>query len=166
MAEIGRPLIPARAKPECPYQRFVRGIAACLCVVAMMANPARGQEGENPIPVSGGALIMPANGPPDPLSAGWNGRRVCELLQETESLRALRCVFPPGVGHERHFHAPHFGYVIEGGTMRITDRSGTRVQETKSGNSWTSGRVTEHEVLNLGDTTAVYIIVEPKDVKR
>ncbi len=103
---------------------------------------------------------------PDPLTAGWEGEKVCEVLQENDSLRALRCTFPPGAGHERHFHAPHFGYILEGGTMRIKDASGTREQETPAGASWTSDGVDWHEAVNIGDTTTVYIIVEPKTAER
>ena len=46
---------------------------------------------------------------PDPLEAGWNNEAVCEVLEENEKRRVLKCTFPPGVGHEKHFHAPHFG---------------------------------------------------------
>jgi len=99
---------------------------------------------------------------PDPLEAGWEGEKVCELLQENEDIRAFRCTFPPGVGHECHFHAAHFGYIVEGGTMQITDASGTRVQPTPGGASWQSDGVEWHEALNVGETTTVYIIVEPK----
>ncbi|WP_425409447.1 cupin domain-containing protein [Hyphococcus sp.] len=99
---------------------------------------------------------------PDPLKAGWQDEQVCALLQETDDVRALRCTFAPGVGHERHFHAPHFGYILEGGTMQITDVSGTREQETPAGATWVSDGVDWHEALNIGDTTTVYIIVEPK----
>ncbi len=99
---------------------------------------------------------------PDPLEAGWDGEDVCELLRENESVRALRCTFAPGVGHERHYHAAHFGYIIEGGTMRITDANGTREQETPAGATWWSDGFAWHEALNIGETTTVYIIVEPK----
>ena len=107
-------------------------------------------------------LFLQAATLPDPLAAGWKGEEVCEVLQETDELRALRCAFPPGVGHERHYHAAHFGFIIEGGTMRITDASGTREQETPAGASWVSDGVAWHEALNIGETTTVYIIVEPK----
>ena len=135
------------------------GVAA-LCVIAA---PAFAQQAENPIPFDGGALIMPKDALPDPLDAGWKEKRVCEILQETQTFRALKCVFAPGEGHERHFHAPHFGYVLEGGKMRITDRKGTREVETTAGASWKSDGVEWHEVLNVGRKPAVYIIVEPKN---
>lgn len=99
---------------------------------------------------------------PDPLDAGWNGNAVCKKLHEDARQRVLRCVFPPGGGHVRHFHAAHFGYILEGGRMQITDASGTRVQSLTSGASWTSDGVAWHEVLNVGETTSSYLIVEPK----
>ena len=99
---------------------------------------------------------------PDPLAAGWNGAPVCERLHEDSEQRVLRCSFPPSAGHERHFHGRHFGYAIAGGRMRITDASGTREVDLATGSSFTSPGVAWHEVLNIGDTTVVYLIVEPK----
>ena len=99
---------------------------------------------------------------PDPLAAGWRGRPVCERLHEDEGQRVLRCTFPPGIGHERHFHVRHFGYALSGGRMRITDASGTRDAELKTGSHFTSAGTAWHEVLNIGKTTVTYLIVEPK----
>ena len=99
---------------------------------------------------------------PDPLAAGWNGSPVCELLHEDARQRVLRCTFPPGVGHERHFHRPNFGYAIAGGSMRITDASGVREVDPLAGSNFSSDGVAWHEVVNIGDTTVVYLIVEPK----
>lgn len=99
---------------------------------------------------------------PDPLEAGWKGKKVCEVMQETDRLRMLKCAFPPGVGHERHFHAPHVGLILKGGRMRITDEKGVREQETLAGGSWKSDGVDWHEAINIGDSTAVYIIIEDK----
>jgi quercetin dioxygenase-like cupin family protein len=99
---------------------------------------------------------------PDPLAAGWQGRSVCELLRDDESLRVLRCTFPPGVGHERHAHAPHWGYALSGGRMKITDERGVREVDLAAGSSFASAGVAWHEVLNVGDTTVAYLIVEPK----
>jgi len=111
-----------------------------------------------------GALLLAAEAAdlPDPLAAGWEGEAVCELLRENEDVRALRCTFPPGVGHERHYHPPHFGYILESGVMRITDADGTREQETPAGATWWSDGVDWHEAVNIGDTTTSYVIVEPK----
>ena len=99
---------------------------------------------------------------PDPLAAGWQGQQVCERLHEDTSQRVLRCTFPPGVGHERHFHAPHFGYVVVGSVMQITNESGTREVDLSTGTNWTSEGTAWHQVVNVGETTGVYLIVEPK----
>ena len=100
---------------------------------------------------------------PNAFDAGWKGEETCELLYETESERVGRCVFPPGIGHEKHFHYPHFGYVLEGGTLSITDAAGaTEVRQTIAGKSWSTEKITVHEALNIGDTTTSYLIVERK----
>jgi mannose-6-phosphate isomerase-like protein (cupin superfamily) len=99
---------------------------------------------------------------PDPLAAGWKGTAVCERLHDDSDQRILRCTFKPGVGHERHYHAPHFGYAINGGRMQIRDESGTREVDVPSGSSFTSAGIAWHEVMNIGNTTTVFLIVEPK----
>lgn len=99
---------------------------------------------------------------PDPLEAGWKGKPVCERLNEDADQRVLRCTFAPGVGHERHFHSPHFGYAISGGRMQIKDGDGIRVVEFATGSYSISDGTAWHEVLNVGDTTVVYLLVEPK----
>lgn len=106
----------------------------------------------------------PATSPalPDPLEAGWNGAPVCEKLRENPDNRVLRCSFPPATGHERHYHDRHFGYAIAGGRMQITDANGTREVDLATGSSFSSDGVDWHEVLNVGETTVVYLIVEPR----
>ena len=99
---------------------------------------------------------------PDPVQAGWHGHKVCEVLADNPQIRTLRCTFPPGEGHERHFHRAHWGYVLAPSTMRITTSSGTMTRELKAGDTWWSDGVAWHEVLNVGTTTGVYLIVEPK----
>jgi hypothetical protein len=100
---------------------------------------------------------------PGPLEAGWQGHRVCELLRETGRLRVLHYVFPPGTGHERHFHARHFGYALSGGDMKISDASGTRRAKLTTGSRFVSDGINWHEVLNVGASTVEYLIIEPKD---
>ena len=90
---------------------------------------------------------------PDPLEAGWQGVPVCEKLHEDNDQRILRCTFPPGVGHERHFHPRHFGYAIAGGRVRIIDASGTRELSLETGSSYSSDGVAWHEIENIGDST-------------
>jgi len=108
------------------------------------------------------AACAAARSLPDPLAAGWNGAPVCEKLHEDRAQRVLRCTFPPAVGHERHFHARHFGYAIAGGRMRITDSRGAREVDLATGSSFASDGVAWHEVVNVGETTVVYLLVEPK----
>jgi hypothetical protein len=72
------------------------------------------------------------------------------------------CTFPPGVGHERHYHLAHTGYTLAGGRFRITDASGVRELNVPDNHSWTSEGVEWHEALNIGDTTAQFVIVEMK----
>lgn len=99
---------------------------------------------------------------PDPLAAGWEGEPVCKNLHESPRQRILECTFPPGVGHERHYHAPHFGYAIAGGRMRITDATGVREVDLRASSTFTSAGVPWHEVLNIGDSTVVYLIIESR----
>lgn len=108
------------------------------------------------------ACATPSPNLPDPLAAGWRGEPVCEKLHDDARHRVLRCTFPPGVGHERHYHEPHFGYAIAGGRMQLVSADGTREVDLATGSSYTSDGVAWHEVLNVGDTTVVYLIVEPR----
>lgn len=99
---------------------------------------------------------------PDPLYAGWDNQPVCEVLQDNENVRALKCTFPPGVGHEKHYHDTHFGYTLAGSTFRITDTTGTREVNVPTGTNFYNEGIEWHEVLNVGDSTAVFLIIEPK----
>lgn len=98
---------------------------------------------------------------PDPLAAGWRGKPVCVKLHETAEVRVLRCTFPPGVGHERHFHPRHFGYALSGGTMEILDQHGTRRAEIATGSYFSSEGIDWHEGLNVGDSVVQYLMIEP-----
>jgi quercetin dioxygenase-like cupin family protein len=102
------------------------------------------------------------NSLPDPLQAGWNNKAVCKLVEENESIRVLKCTFKPGVGHEKHYHKPHFGYTLAGSTFQITDANGTREVSPATGSDFYSEGTKWHEVLNIGDSTAVFLIIEPK----
>jgi len=99
---------------------------------------------------------------PDPLEAGWKGASVCKALHDRAQHRILECTFPPGVGHERHYHDRHFGYAIAGGRMHITDTDGTREVDVPTGSRFASGGIEWHEVVNVGDSIAIFLIVEPK----
>lgn len=121
----------------------VAGILWFVCVPA----PALSAEGQEDLPHA--------------FEAGWKGEKTCEVIFQDDSLRVGRCVFPPGVGHEKHYHNPHFGYVLETGTIRIRDSEGEREVTPRAGTHWSSPAVTVHEALNVGETTSSYLIVEP-----
>ena len=123
---------------------FVRGLRG-LCVLPLMV-----------------AMTTSADALLDPVAAGWQGRSVCEVLREDVDVRIFRCVFPPGVGHERHFHPRHFGYALSGGTMRITSGAGTREVTLETGSSFSSEGIDWHEVVNIGDSVVSYLMIEPK----
>lgn len=99
---------------------------------------------------------------PSALEAGWDGKPVCELQHETATHRVLRCTFAPGVGHERHFHPAHYGYALSGGTMQLTDDNGTRTVTLTTGSHYSSEGTVWHEVLNVGDTPVIYLMVEER----
>ena len=99
---------------------------------------------------------------PDPLEAGWKGELVCEIVSENPELRVLKCTFPPNVGHERHYHNAHVGYTLSGGKFMIKDTTGTREVDIPTGYSFENDRIEWHEVLNIGNTTAEFLIMEYK----
>ena len=99
---------------------------------------------------------------PHAFDAGWKGQKTCDLLFEDDTVRVARCVFPPGIGHEKHYHNPHFGYVLESGTMKIVDSKGEREVRTEAGTNWSTTQRSVHEAVNTGETTTGYLVVEPK----
>ena len=99
---------------------------------------------------------------PDPFQAGWEGKSVCEVLFEDDDTIVLKSTFAPGVGHEKHYHNPHFGYTLAGSVFKITDEKGTRTVDVKTNSSFSKAEISEHEVLNVGDSTGVFLIVEKK----
>jgi quercetin dioxygenase-like cupin family protein len=102
------------------------------------------------------------NNLPDPLQAGWNNKKVCKLIEENKNVRVLKCTFESGVGHEKHYHKRHFGYTLAGSTFKITDANGIKKISPISGSHFYSEGTKWHEVLNIGDSTAVFLIIEPK----
>ena len=100
---------------------------------------------------------------PDPLEAGWEGEKVCEVIQENETIRVLKCTFPPEIGHEKHFHPPHVGFTLKGAKFKIEDEEGVREVNVPDGYSWENSEISEHAVLNIGDSTGIFLIIEPKD---
>lgn len=143
-------------------------LAELLMLAALaQADPAPAEPpAEETIPNWGGAIRFQKASDkaelPYAVDAGWKGEKVCEPLFENEHIRTARCTFAPGVGHEKHWHPPHWGYIVSGATMRITDKTGTNDRVLPDGGMWWSDGVDWHEAVNIGETTGVYIIVEPK----
>lgn len=99
---------------------------------------------------------------PDPLEAGWNNEAVCKIVEENDNVRVLKCTFEPGIGHEKHYHNPHYGYTVAGSKFKIKDTTGTREVNVPTGYSFSKDEISTHEVLNIGDSTAVFLIIEYK----
>lgn len=99
---------------------------------------------------------------PHAFEAGWQGEDVCEVLFENDDMIVGKCVFPPGVGHEKHFHNPHFGYILSGTTFRQVDADGVDEITVTAGDAWSTDSLRIHEALNVGDTTSEVLIVETK----
>lgn len=130
-------------------------ISACLAILLQLAAMTMSAASADELPDL-----------PQAFDAGWKGEKTCEVLFEAETVRVGRCSFPPGIGHEKHFHYPHFGYVVAGGTMQITnDRGIVEVREVITGSTWSTSEITIHEALNTGDTTTSYLIVEPRYIE-
>lgn len=110
-----------------------------------------------------GSSNIDLNKLPDPYEAGWNGKKVCKVLKEDVRQRILKCSFPPNVGHEKHYHKPHFGYALKGGTFKITDAAGTKTITIEDGTTWEKDNISIHEVQNVGKTTSEYLIIENKN---
>jgi quercetin dioxygenase-like cupin family protein len=107
---------------------------------------------------------LPANAQePDALSVEWQGKKPCENLHEDDQIRILRCTFPPGTKHVRHQHPENFVYTLGGGKIQGQNASGTLPpQDLATDVSLLSPPVPWHEVTNVGDTTARFLVVEKK----
>ena len=99
---------------------------------------------------------------PDALEAGWKGKKVCEVLKDNAELRVLKCTFPPSVGHEEHYHRKHFGYTLVGSKFKIKDVKGVKEVDVPTGYSFSNDERTSHQVINIGNEMAVFLIIEPK----
>lgn len=99
---------------------------------------------------------------PDPVEAKWKGQDVFRVIEANEELRTLKCSFPPGGGHDKHFRTKHYDDSITGSTFKITDAEVTRDVEVTSGSDFFNSSLNWHEVENVGDSTAVLILIEIK----
>ena len=141
---------------------MINSIITSFAITLVMQSPPDVPESVN----QGGALRYA--GPkvdlplPHFIDASWKGGKPCELKYENDHIRSVQCAFPPGVGYEPHYYPPHWGYVVEGGAMRLNYGEGDIDRVVPKGFSWWSDGVEWHNAVNIGDTTVVYIIIEPK----
>ena len=54
------------------------------------------------------------------------------------------------------------GYTLAGSRFRIESEEGVREVEAPTGSSFVNEEIVRHEVLNTGDSTGVFLIIEPK----
>ena len=98
----------------------------------------------------------------DTFEAGWNGKPVCDVIEEDDFMRMFICTYPPGGGQDKHYHGPYMGYIVQGGTLRSTGPNGTRESTSVAGRSLNSPGVEWHELINVGETTVQILGVEKK----
>ena len=99
---------------------------------------------------------------PDALSVEWQGEKPCEKLFEDAQIRIARCTFPPGAVHARHSHPGYVSYVLSGGKGRIQNEKGIQEFEAHADSYTNNFPVPWHELINTGDTTLRYLIIERK----
>ena len=88
---------------------------------------------------------------------------VYKCTLENERIRACEVTFAKGAKTVMHTHPDHFAYVVSGGTLRLTAGDGTTQDiEAKTGQMfWLPAQ--SHAAVNIGETTAKFIIVELKE---
>jgi quercetin dioxygenase-like cupin family protein len=99
---------------------------------------------------------------PDALSVEWQGQHPCEKLYEDAEIRAMRCTLAPGAIHVRHSHPGYLAYTISGGKAEVRDDKGTRQGQPKTGGFSNTPPTPWHEVINIGDTTLSFLVIEKK----
>jgi len=82
------------------------------------------------------------------------------LKSDTLGVRIYEVKWPAGAVAAMHTHPDHGGYVIEGGTLSITDKDGKTEEMTfKAGDAFFGGPET-HSATNIGKTTMKAVIFE------
>ena len=99
---------------------------------------------------------------PDALSVEWRGNHPCEKLFEDAQVRVARCTFPPGAMHVCHSHPSYLSYVVSGGQAQVQDEKGVRKVNVVAGALADVPPTPWHELINVGDTTLQFVVVEKK----
>jgi quercetin dioxygenase-like cupin family protein len=96
----------------------------------------------------------------DPLKVGPN---IYKLVTENARIRVLEVTFKPGDQIASHSHPDHLGYVLSGGSLKITNAEGKVTEiNAKSGDSFWIPAET-HSAVNSGKTEVKILVVELKE---
>ena len=99
---------------------------------------------------------------PDALSVEWQGQKPCEKLFEDAQVRIARCIFPPGAVHFLRFYPGYFSYMLSSGKGLLAESKGTRRIDIRADTYESNQLIAWHELINIGDTTLRYLVVERK----
>ncbi|OGC76431.1 MAG: hypothetical protein A2Z27_02200 [candidate division Zixibacteria bacterium RBG_16_50_21] len=96
----------------------------------------------------------------DPLKVGPN---IYKLVTENARIRVLEVTFKPGDQIASHSHPDHLGYVLSGGSLKITNAAGKATDMTaKAGDTFWIPAET-HSAVNTGKTEVKILVVELKE---
>jgi quercetin dioxygenase-like cupin family protein len=97
---------------------------------------------------------------------GVVGTGIYKCTMENAHARVCEVSFAPGAKMPKHSHPAHVVYVIEPGTLRITDDTTGKSEDHafKAGDSLWMEPVTHH-AQNVGKTTLKGVVVEYRDLQ-
>lgn len=90
------------------------------------------------------------------------GPTIYKQLLDNPRVRVLEATFKPGAKIAMHAHPDHAGYVLAGGTLRVTDAAGKAdVYTLKKGQTvWLPAQT--HAAVNPGTSTVRVLVIELK----
>lgn len=99
----------------------------------------------------------------DPLTVGPD---IYRLLFENDRVRVMEVTFKPGTKIGPHSHPDHVGYVVTGGTLRLTPEGGKSTDASLDHGSVLYIPAETHAAENAGPTTIKVIVTELKDLPK
>lgn len=85
-----------------------------------------------------------------------------KLVSENDRVRVMEVTFKPGEKIAEHSHPDHFVYVLEAGTLQITNAAGVTDAELKVGDViWINAE--SHSAVNTGTTQVRLLVTELKE---
>lgn len=88
--------------------------------------------------------------------------KVHKLIYEDEQLRMIEVQIKPGEQAAMHRHPRNVTYILQGGTLRFTDKAGAIKDVTFAEGHTASMPETSHAVENIGSTDVHAIQIELK----